>query len=67
MRLFDAEAFSAYCSDVVMFETTNIRDYYFAIEEMRDSKLYTVPYFDVVSIILAIENGFIEFEKAALT
>ena len=62
IRLFDAEAFTVFCSDLVMFETENIQSYYFLIEELRDSKIYTEPYFDVVSILPAIENGFLEFE-----
>ena len=64
IRLFDAEAFTACCSDIVMFETEDIQSYYFLVEELRDSKIYTKPYFDVISIFPAIENGFLEFEGA---
>ncbi len=65
IRLFDAEAFTVLCSDIVMFETENIQNYYFLIEELRDTKIYTEPYFDVISILPAIEDGFLEFEEAS--
>lgn len=65
IRLFDAEAFTTFCSDIAMFETANIQSYYFLIEELRDSKIYTEPYFDVISILPAIEDGFLEFEEAS--
>jgi len=65
IRLFDAEAFTTFCSDIVMFETANIQNYYFLIEELRDSKIYTEPFFDVISILPAIEDGFLEFEEVS--
>lgn len=63
VRLFDVEAFSSKCSDIAMYETENIQDYYFLIEELRDSEIYTVPYFDVVDIFPALEDGYVEFEQ----
>lgn len=62
LRLFDVEAFNAQCSDIAMYETYNIQDYYFLIEELRDSEIYTVPYFDIVGIFPALEDGFKEYE-----
>ena len=63
VRLYDAEAFSTSCSDIAVFETEVIQDYYFLIDAMRDSKIFTVPYFIFVDIIPAIENGFIEYDR----
>ncbi len=63
VRLFDVEAFSAKCSDIAVYETDNIQAYYFLIEALRDSKVYTVPYFEVVDIFPAIENGFLEYQE----
>ncbi|MCO6186249.1 darcynin family protein [Rhizobium sp. L1K21] len=63
-RHFDAEAFSAFCSDVAVFETGSLGDYYFTIERLRDTPFFAVPYFDVVAIIPAIEDGFAQFEKS---
>ena len=64
VRLFDVEAFSAKCSDIVVFETANLRQYCFLIDALRDSKMYTVPYFDVVDIIPAVEDGFLLYEAS---
>lgn len=64
MRYFDAEAFSGRCTDVVLFETENPAAYYFAIERLRDSALFSVPYFEVVDIIPTVEEGFRAFEAA---
>lgn len=66
IRLFDAEAFTTFCSDIMMCETDNIQHYYFMMEQLRDSKIYTTPYFNVIAILPAIEDGFIEFEHKAL-
>ena len=63
-RFFDAEAFSAHISDVAMIEASSPKEYYFAIERLRDSKLFSVPYFDLVEIIPSFENGYQAFEAA---
>jgi len=35
------------------------------MEQLRDSKIYTTPCFDVIAILPAIEDGFVEFEQAS--
>ncbi|GCE49981.1 darcynin-like uncharacterized protein [Thermosporothrix hazakensis] len=62
VRLFDAEAFTARCSDVMMLETEDLKSYYYFIEKLRDTALIAHPYFIVNDIIPAIENGFRTFE-----
>lgn len=47
-----------------MFETDDLRDYYFAVERLRDSPIFAHPYFEIVDIIPAIEDGFRAFEAA---
>ncbi|MFK5979237.1 MAG: hypothetical protein QM488_10165 [Rhizobiaceae bacterium] len=61
-RYFDAEAFSSHISDVAMIEAETPREYYFAIEWLRDSQLFPVPYFELVETIPTFENGFQVFE-----
>ena len=61
-RHFDAEAYSGFCSDVAVFETGDPGAYYFAVERLRDTPLFQVPYFDVVAIIPSVEDGFVGFE-----
>lgn len=39
--------------------------HYFFIEHLRDSPMFTVPYFELRQIIAAIEDGYQAFEQAA--
>ncbi|OCW57636.1 darcynin family protein [Hoeflea olei] len=64
MRFFDAEAFSGVCSDVAVFETTDMVAYYFTMERLRNTALISAPYFEIVAIIPALENGFRLFRRA---
>jgi hypothetical protein len=62
MRYYDAEAFHARVSDLMLIETEDLKAYYFFIEKLRDSPIFTENYFELVDIIPAIENGFQEYE-----
>ncbi|MEJ2022001.1 MAG: hypothetical protein P8X43_08180 [Maritimibacter sp.] len=64
LRFFDAEAFHARVSDVAMIEAESVKDYYFAIERLRDSPLIAEGYFELVEVIPAYEDGFRQFEAA---
>ena len=64
MRYFDAEAFTADCSDVMMIETDDPKRHYFFMERLRDSPMITAPYFVVQQIVPCIEEGYVEFERA---
>ena len=63
LKLFDAEAFSTKCTDIAMFQTEDMQNYYFVIERLRDSVLITHPYFEIIEIIPTIEDGFRLFES----
>jgi len=63
LRYFDAEAFSADCSDIMLIETTDLRQHYDFIEMLRDSPLVTAPYFEFIKVVLTIEDGFRDFEE----
>ena len=65
VRHFDAEAFTALCTDVAVFEAADLMAFYFVMERLRDSPLFTTPYFEIVGIVPGIENGFRRFEAAA--
>lgn len=65
VRMFDAEAFSARCSDIAVFAADDLKQYYFLMEELRDTPLFGRPYFLVNEIIPAIEGGFAQFEREA--
>lgn len=63
-KFYDAEAFSARVSDIMVVTADTPRDYYFAMERLRDTALIVNRYFQVVEIIPAYKNGFREFENA---
>lgn len=65
IRNFDAEAFTGFCSDVAVFEADDLIDFYFVMERLRDSALFAKPYFELVQIVPAIEDGFRHFERIA--
>ncbi len=64
LRFYDAEAFTGRITDVAVFETTNLRAYYFLIDALRDTPFLGLPYFEVVEIIPAIEDGYQEYTDA---
>lgn len=65
VRHFDAEAYSAPCSDIMLIETAQPAAHYFFMERLRDSVLLTEPYFEVLQIVPAIEDGYRAFEADA--
>jgi hypothetical protein len=64
VRFFDAEAFESRFSDFVIFETEDLKQYYFLIEELRDSPLFAQRLAKLEDIFMGIEGGHQEFEKA---
>ena len=64
LRFYDAEAFAAPCSDLAVFETTDLQAYYFVMERLRSTPLISAPYFEILSILPALENGFRRFQQA---
>ncbi len=66
VRFYDSEAFHAKTSDFLIVETKLLKDFYFFMEYIRDTKLFTKPYIELNDIILGIEGGFEDFEKTEL-
>ena len=66
IRHFDAEAFTAFCSDLSVFETDDMATFYSVMERLRDSPLFAKPYFEFVQILPAIEDGFRLFEQSEI-
>jgi len=62
VRFFDSEAFHANTSDFMIIDCTNLKDYYYFIEHLRDSALFGKPYLVLNDVIIGIENGFQAFE-----
>lgn len=62
MRFFDSEAFSGRYTDVLMWETANVRDYQLLVEQLRET-LFWGTYFEIVEIVPAIENAYALFNQ----
>jgi chlorite dismutase len=54
MRFFDSEAFSGHYTDVLMWETPEVKNYQFLVERLRET-LFWGTYFEIVP---AIENAY---------
>lgn len=64
VKLFDSEYFHAKVSDFMIITTSHLNQYKLLIELLRDSKIYGVPYFEIVEIIVGQENLFEDFNEA---
>lgn len=62
-RFYDSEYFHAAVSDFLIIHTSDINDYKLLIEKLRDSKVYSAPYFEVKDIITGQENAFEDFNR----
>jgi hypothetical protein len=58
VRYYDAEAFTAQCSDVLMVETPRLEDHRRLMDHLRDSPIFAHPYFELVAIIPATEDTY---------
>ncbi|MBL6446996.1 hypothetical protein JMN32_11795 [Fulvivirga sp. 29W222] len=63
IRLFDSEAFHAKTSDFMLVECQNLQDYYYFMEYLRDTELFSKPYIELNDVIIGVENGFQRFEE----
>jgi len=62
-RFFGTEGFSAACTDMLLLKAPNRRRYSFVIELLRSSRLFSKPYFDLVDILPALEDGHLDHEN----
>lgn len=62
-RFFDSEYFHGSISDFILITTKDLNAYELFIEKLRDTKLYSEPYFEVKDIIMGRENAFEQFNK----
>lgn len=64
LRWVDVEAFTGGCSDVLIVETPDPRAWYHVFEALRDTELFTVPYFRLEQIMAGIDDGYLDYEAA---
>lgn len=64
LRWIDVEAFTGACSDVLIAETPEPRAWYHLFEALRDTELFTVPYFRLEQVLAGIDDGYLGYEAA---
>jgi hypothetical protein len=60
---FDADAFSASPTDVAVITTTDLQDWYDLFEALRDTPLFSVPYYSAEQIVVTRGGGFRDYER----
>jgi hypothetical protein len=63
LRYYDAEAFTGVCTDMAVFETADLRAYQFLVDALRDTPFLGLPYFAVVDIVVAVEDGYRAYNR----
>ncbi len=63
VRWFDAEAWAAAPSDVLVATTDDLTAWSDLFEGLRDSPLWSVPYFRVELVLPTVEDGFADYER----
>jgi len=63
IRSYDSEAFMTEFTDFMVIETEDLRQYYFMIEELRDSPLFVQGLATIKQIFIGLEDGYKEFEE----
>jgi len=57
LRYFDTEAYTAWCSDVMMWSVADMDDYDGLVEALRDTPFWDT-YFQVLHILPGVEDGY---------
>jgi len=59
----DADAFSGECSDLVICRFRETYAYHAMWEELKDSELFTTPYFHITRVLIGMENAFEAYDR----
>ncbi|WP_034335450.1 darcynin family protein [Deinococcus misasensis] len=59
----DAEAFTGRCSDFVVFQAQDLKDFYFFFEALRDTPLFSVPFLTVNDLIVGVQQGHQQYQQ----
>jgi Darcynin, domain of unknown function len=57
MRFFDSEGYNSRATDVVVWETSDLREYQAVVDKLRESRFWSA-YFDIVEIVPSVENAY---------
>jgi hypothetical protein len=62
LRYFDSEAFTGYCTDVLMWECSDVHAYQSVVDSLRET-LFWGTYFEIVDIIPSLEDAYADFYR----
>jgi hypothetical protein len=62
LRCFDASAFHGRCSDILVWDTTDVPEYHEAVQALRQHALLDQRHFELVDVIASIPDGWRDFE-----
>lgn len=62
-RFFDSECFAADYSDFAILNVSDMKKFYYFMEELRDSALIAEDYMVVKEYMVGVEDGYLEFEN----
>jgi len=62
VRFFDSSGFSGRCSDVLMWETTDMPEYRDAVASLHEHAFFGQPCFEIVEVIPSVPDGWREFD-----
>jgi hypothetical protein len=65
LRRFDSAAFAGRCSDVLLWETSDVAQYHDAIASLREAGLLSPPWFEAIDVIPAVEDTWCGFDDLA--
>jgi hypothetical protein len=57
LRRFDSTAFAGRCSDVFVWETSDVAQYHDAVTALRDAGPLAPAWFEIVDVIPAVEDA----------
>ena len=59
IEFYDAEAYSMRCSDIALLKTDRLSDYAAMMDDLRKSRLFLEPYFELLEIIPTMEADYL--------
>jgi len=59
IEFYDAEAYTMHCSDIALLKTDTLSDYATMMDDLRKSRLFLEPYFELLDIIPTMEADYL--------
>lgn len=66
VRFFDAEAFCVRFTDFAIFEAKDLQQYYYFIEDLRETPMVSEGLLIFVEFFMGIEDGYKQYEEDRL-